>query len=176
MWETKFLLAQVFGLLAFMIAICSIVQRNRVGYIYYNLSQNVFSGVQYLLLNKMVAFYLSIVTIIRLIVYRFKSKYSKAWYIIILIFFVVLSLFTSILTFTYWYDIFPTIASLLVCFSVWQDNVVIIKIVFMITKILWGIYACFTSAYFAIAMDIFMIIWTIIFISRLNDRKSVNSH
>lgn len=166
MWNEYFLLAQIFGFLAFLIAICSVMQRSRVNYIYYNLSQNVCSGVQYLFFGKMVAFYLCIVTIIRLIVYRFKDKYSKALYICILIFFVLLSAATSILTFGEWYDIFPAIASILVCFSVWQDNVVFIKIVVIITKVLWGIFACFTLAYFSIAMDIFMIIWTIIFLCR----------
>ena len=159
---TQFLLAQVFGLLAFIISICSIIQKNRVSYIYYNLSQNVCSGVQYFLIDKMVAFYLCIVTILRLIIYRFKDKYNKVLYVFILIFFVLLSVIVSIITFANWYDIFPAIASVLVCFSVWQDSVVIIKIVFIITKVLWGIYACFTLAYFAIAMDILMIVWTII--------------
>lgn len=168
-----FLLAQIFGLLAFIIAICSVVQRSRVNYIYYNLSQNVCSGVQYLFLGKMVAFYLCIVTIIRLIVYRFKEKYNNILYIIILVFFVLLSIATSILTFSEWYDIFPAIASVLVCFSVWQDNVVFIKIVLIITKFLWGIFACFTMAYFSIAMDIFMIIWTIIFLIKNKKSQSI---
>lgn len=166
MWNSYFLLAQIFGFLAFLIAICSVVQRSRVHYIYYNLSQNVCSGIQYLFLGKTVAFYLCIVTIVRLIVYRFKEKYCKTLYVFILIFFVILSILTSILTFSAWYDIFPAIASVLVCFSVWQDNVVFIKIVVIITKFLWGIFACFTLAYFSIAMDVFMIIWTIIFLCK----------
>ncbi len=173
MWNEYFLLAQIFGFLAFIISICSVLQKSRVNYIYYNLSQNVCSGIQYLFLNKMVAFYLCIVTIVRLIVYRFKERYNKFLYICILIFFVLLSIVISIITFGEWYDIFPAIASILVCFSVWQDNIVFIKIVVIITKFLWGIFACFTLAYFSIAMDIFMIIWTIIFLCKNKKLKTI---
>ena len=130
-----------------------------------------FSCIQYFLLDKMIATYLSIISVIRLIIYRFKEKYHIILYIFILIFFVSINIIISILTFEKWYDIFPMIASTLVCFSVWQNNVVLIKIILIITKFLWGIYAVITQAYFSIAMDIFMIIWTIIYL--IKERKKL---
>ena len=171
MIENNFIWAQVFGLLAFFVSILSVLQKDRSKYIYYNLSQNVFSCIQYFLLDKMIATYLSIISVIRLIIYRFKEKYHIILYVIILIFFVSINIIISILTFEKWYDIFPMIASTLVCFSVWQNNVVLIKIILIITKFLWGIYAVITQAYFSIAMDIFMIIWTIIYL--IKERKKL---
>ena len=153
-----FWIAQAFGLLAFVVSILSVLSKNRSKYIYFNLTQNVFSGVQYYFLNKIIALYLCAITIVRLVVYKFKDKYNKVFYVILLVFFVALNIFVSLFNFDVWYDIFPIIASTLVCFSVWQNSVVLIKIVLIFTKFLWGIYAFITKAYFSIAMDLFMII------------------
>lgn len=159
-----FWIAQAFGLLAFVVSILSVLSKNRSKYIYFNLTQNVFSGVQYYFLNKIIALYLCAITIVRLVVYKFKDKYNKVFYVILLVFFVALNIFVSLFNFDVRYDIFPIIASTLVCFSVWQNSVVLIKIVLIFTKFLWGIYAFITKAYFSIAMDLFMIIWTIIYL------------
>ena len=159
-----FWIAQAFRLLAFVVSILSVLSKNRSKYIYFNLTQNVFSGVQYYFLNKIIALYLCAITIVRLVVYKFKDKYNKVFYVILLVFFVALNIFVSLFNFDVWYDIFPIIASTLVCFSVWQNSVVLIKIVLIFTKFLWGIYAFITKAYFSIAMDLFMIIWTIIYL------------
>lgn len=173
-WSMKdyFLIAQIFGILAFLVSIISVLQKNRSKYIYFNLTQNVFSGVQYFFLSKIIACYLCGLTIIRLIVYNFKDRYNKIAYIIILIVFVTANILISLINFSVWYDIFPIIASTLVCFSVWQNSIVFIKIAVIITKVLWGIYACITRAYFSIAMDIFMIIWTIIFLCKQRNLKT----
>ena len=169
-----FLIAQIFGALAFIVSIVSVLQKNRSNYIYYNLTQNIFSGVQYFFLDKIIAFYLCVISIIRLIVYKFKDRYNKIIYIIILIVFVELNILVSLLNFSVWYDIFPFFASTLVCFSVWQSSIVFIKITIIITKVLWGVYACITCAYFSVAMDIFMIVWTIILLCKQHKFQKKN--
>ena len=174
MIDNKFLLAQIFGFLAFFVSILSVLQKHRSKYIYYNLTQNIFSCVQYYLLDKVIATYLTIISVIRLIIYRFKEKYHIILYALILIFFVSINIIISILTFENWYDIFPMVASTLVCFSVWQSNVVFMKIILIITKFLWGIYAVITRAYFSIAMDIFMIIWTIFYLIKQRKKLKYN--
>lgn len=171
----KFVVAQIFGLCAFLVSIISILQKDRSKYIYFNISQSVFSSVQYLFLSKMIAFYLCMLTIIRLIVYNFKNKYRLWLYIIFLIVFVVANIWVLLINYNSPIDILPIVASTMVCFSVWQSNVVLIKIVLIITKVLWGIYACFTLAYFSIAMDIFIIIWTIIYLCKTRKKKQVQT-
>ena len=171
----KFVVAQILGLCAFLVSIISVLQKDRSKYIYFNISQSVFSSVQYLFLSKMIAFYLCMLTIIRLIVYNFKNKYRLWLYIIFLIVFVVANIWVSLINYNSPIDILPIVASTMVCFSVWQSNVVLIKIILIITKVLWGIYACFTLAYFSIAMDIFIIIWTIIYLCKTRKKKQVQT-
>ena len=100
-----FWIAQAFGLLAFVVSILSVLSKNRSKYIYFNLTQNVFSGVQYYFLNKIIALYLCAITIVRLVVYKFKDKYNKVFYVILLVFFVALNIFVSLFNFVVWYDI-----------------------------------------------------------------------
>lgn len=171
----KFVVAQLFGLCAFLVSIISVLQKDRSKYIYFNISQSVFSSAQYLFLSKMIAFYLCMLTIIRLIVYNFKNKYRLWLYIIFLIVFVVANIWVSLINYNSPIDVLPIVASTMVCFSVWQSNVVLIKIALIITKVLWGIYACFTLAYFSIAMDIFIIIWTIIYLCKTQKKKQVQT-
>lgn len=169
--EHTFLIAQIFGLLALIVSIISIPQKTKNRYIYYYIAQNVFSGVQYILLSKVIAFYLCIICIFRLIVYKFRNNYSRQANIFILIFFITLNLIISIITFEVWYDLFPLIASTLVCYTIWQEKILIIRIGAIMCKLLWGIYAVISLAYFSVVMDIIIIVWTIYIIIK-NYRKN----
>jgi len=156
-----FIIAQFFGFLALISSFTSITQKNRNKYIVFNSLQNLFSGIQYFLLCKYVAMSLSLVSAIRLMVYSKKTNMSKSFAIFILIVFVMINCFISILSFSSWLDIIPFIASTIVCFTVWQNSIVIIKVGVIIAKLLWGIFAIFSLAYFAIIMDFLIVIWTL---------------
>lgn len=171
--ENSFFIAQVLGCCALVVSIISLIQKSRSRYIIYNILQNIFSAVQYLFLYKFIAFYLCMLSIFRLIVYRYKNKYSRWFYILILIVFVSLNIVISLLNFSNWYDLFPLVASTLVCFTVWQSNVTVIRYGLLFSKILWGVFAVISLAYFSIAMDIILIIWSIIVIVREYNCKKV---
>ena len=159
--NSLFYIAQIFGLFALVLSIISVTQKSRIKFIVCNSVQNLFSGLQYLMLNKITATILCFITIVRVLTYSLKSKFNKVVYILILCVFIVINLYISMITYKSWIDVFPIIASTLVCFTVWQTNLTIIRIGQIMAKLLWGIYAVFTLAYFAIIMDIFIIIWTI---------------
>lgn len=165
----KFLFAQVLGLIAFILSIIGICQKNRLRYIIFNIKQNIFSGFQYLLLGKDIAFYLCIFGIIRLVIYSFKSKFTLKLNIYILVFCISINIAISLLSFSSIIDLIPLIASTLVCYTVWQSNLIIIRIGVIISKGLWGIFATISLAYFSVLMDVFLIIWTIYIIKK--DKK-----
>lgn len=173
MKDYYFLIAQILGFFALVLSIISIIQKSRKRYITFNILQNVFSAMQYLFLYKYIAFYLCLLSIFRLIVYSLKSRFTRSQYIVVLIVFVTLNIFVSLLNFNVWYDIFPLIASTLVCFTVWQSKIIIIRIGCLIAKLLWGIFATISLAYFSIIMDIFIIIWTIIVIVNENKKTKI---
>lgn len=166
---TNFYIAQVFGFLALIISIISIPQKTKNKYIIFYIFQNVFSGVQYILLGKNIAFFLCLICIIRLIIYKYRHLYSNLFNIFILIFFILLNIVVSCITFQIWYDIFPFVASTLVCYTIWQEKIIIIRIGCLVCKLLWGIYALISLAYFSVVMDIIIILWTIYVIIR--DKK-----
>lgn len=164
--DTSFLIAQILGFGALIISIISIPQKTKNLYIFYYIIQNVLSGTQYILLGKMVAFLLCAVCIIRLIVYRYRQYYNKFWNIFVLVIFLLINIIIAILTFKDVWDIFPSIASLLVCYTVWQERLLVIRLGCIFSKVMWGIYAIIACAYFSLAMDIIIILWTIFVIIR----------
>ena len=170
----KFLLAQCFGFVAFLTAIISVFQKKRSGFIWYMILQSIFLNFQYFFLDKIIATCVCLVSIIRLIVYSFKNRFKQSVDLAILICFVILNLTISIITFESWYDIFPLVASTLVCYTIWQNNIVVMKAGLIISKILWLIYASISLAYFSILTNIFVIIWTTIYLIinyKLSKRK-----
>lgn len=167
-----FILAQVYGFFAFIVAIVSVFQTKRIIFIICMILQSLLLCGQYYFLDKFIAIYVCLVSIIRLIVYSFKNYYNQTMDIIILVIFIIINITVSILTFEFWYDIFPLIASTLVCYTIWQNKVVIMKWGLLISKALWGIYACICIAYFSIAIDIFIIIWTSVYLIKYNKKIS----
>jgi len=158
--EKTFLIAQFLGFFALTSSIISVTQKTRSKYIIFNILQNCFSSIQYFFLYKYIAFYLCLISIVRLILYNFRQYFNKTINIIILFAFIIINILISLLNFKFWYDIIPLLASTLVCYTVWQKNIIVIRWGCLISKVLWGVYATISLAYFSIIMDIFMIIWT----------------
>lgn len=164
----EFIIAQGFGLVALIVSIITILQNTSRKFILYTILQNIFSALQYLLLNKIIAFILCVISIVRLVIYIKLNKYSNRSKIMVLFLFIIINFTISLITYTNYIDIFPMVSAILVCYTVWQKNIVIMKVGVLISKSLWGIYAIFSNAYFAIIMDIIIVVWTIIMLLRLN--------
>lgn len=171
--DKVFFVAQVMGFCALIVSIISIPQKTRNRYIFFYIIQNVFSGIQYILLGKTIAFVLCIICIFRLIVYKYRSHYNRFFNYFILIFFVLINLVFSVLTYNVWWDIFPCIASIVVCYTIWQEKILVIRLGCIVSKALWGIYATISLAYFSLLMDIIIILWTVIIILRDCNKNKV---
>ena len=170
----SFLIAQILGFFALLSSIIGVWQKQRIRYIILNIIQNIFSGVQYLLLGKDIAFYLCLFGVFRLILYSFRNNLTLKSNIVILIVCLIVNIFISLLIYSNIYDLIPLIASTLVCYTVWQSKIFIIRLGVIISKALWGIFATISFAYFSILMDIFLIIWTILVIIR-DKRKQIKN-
>lgn len=174
--EKDFLIAQCLGCFALIASIISVTQKNRGKYIVFNIIQNIFSAVQYLFLSKYIAFYLCLISVVRLIIYSLRKYCKKFLNIAILLFFVTINIWVSLLNFHYWYDLMPLIASTLVCFTVWQKDITVIRIGCLVSKALWGVYAVICLAYFSVIMDIFIIIWTIFVLINAHKMKKISGN
>jgi len=166
----NFIIAQSFGFFALIVAIISIFQTNRLNFIIWMILQSLLLCCQYFFLNKFIAMTVCFVSILRLIVYGFKKKYTYKLDVCILILFTIMNLIVSIITFEIWYDIFPLVASTLVCYTIWQNKVVVMKWGLLISKVLWAIYATISHAYFSIILDVFIVIWTTIYLIKYNKK------
>ena len=133
--DLDFIIAQFLGLSALISSIISVTQKSRNRYIIFNITQNVFSATQYLFLNKYIAFYLCLISVIRLIIYSCRKYFKKCINVLILIIFIAINIAVSLLNFEFWYDCMPLIASTLVCFTVWQKDITIIRMGCLISKI-----------------------------------------
>lgn len=170
----NFFIAQIFGFCAFVTAIISIFQKSRLRFIVFMILQSIFLCFQYYFLSKIIAVGVCAVSIFRLIVFSFKDKYNRKIDILILYIFTIMNVTVSVITFEIWYDIFPLIASTLVCYTIWQRKIIIMKWGLLLSKILWLVYASISLAYFSIITNIFVIISSVIYIYRFYSRKKIN--
>lgn len=135
-----FIIAQIFGLIALFFSLRSFFQSKKEKYVEKAIFANIFNVIHYLLLNAYSALIVKIIAIIReLSVYKKeKNKKNK-----LTIFFsvVILYILTGILTFNNDFrNILPIISALSYFIAEWFGSIKTIKIVAIITTIIWLIF------------------------------------
>lgn len=168
--------AQILGIIALLITICSFFTKNKIVFIIFNLSFNFILAVQYFLLNKNSAGYLCLFASFRYVIYMQKGKnkfFSGIW---IPIFFFICNLIISIYTFEFWYDIFPTISALTLCITPWSNNIKVLKLGSIGVCPLWFVYDIMVLAWTSLIMEIvtFVVTLTIFIVQIINEKIEEN--
>ncbi len=99
---------------------------------------------------------LSVISYICFYIFKTKNKENPLYFIIILW---VITVVNGVLTFTGWVSLLPTIASIMLYFSVWQKNTLVYRILGVIITIFYVVYNIMYKSFFgAIAQSVLLVV------------------
>lgn len=156
-------LANIIGVIAFIIFILSFQIKDRKKLLFYQMIANIFYSIQYALLNAFGAASLNIISSIRCLVFnKFKTKIP--FYILLI--FILLIIGTLLYSYNGLISLLPVIISLIYVITSYGNNMLIIRIGFLISAILWIIFNLNVGAYTSLIGNTFEIVSSLIAIFR----------
>lgn len=164
-------IAQIIAFIAFILFVLSIQMKEKKKLVIYQLFANLLYGISYFLLNSPVAFIMNMVSVLRcLILYFSKGKPSKLYLFLLILIIINVGIFM--------YDtplsLIPICITLLYTISTWQDDMRLVRYLFVTGGIFWTLYNYSAGAYIAIMGNIFEIISGSISIIRYK-KKSIKT-
>ncbi len=173
---TQYIFSQIIGGIAFIFFAASFWHKNRKVVLILEVIECVFYAIHYFLINAYTGAVVNIIGMIRswLFIYKGKNKFfSSLWLPTILI---LLYLLNCIFTWVGPISIIPTVAAIIFCLSIWQNNTKTIRRFGVVVLMLSFIYAFLVGTYIVVITDGILIISTIIAIIRLDiikERKAI---
>lgn len=168
-----FILSQIIGLLAIICWVMSIQQKNKEKILMNQMFANTLYTIQYVLLGAYSASAMNITSAIRSLVFyndEKKHKQSKLTGSILIAAIIII----GIITYSSPISIIPILITIAYTYSVWQSNLKITRIIFIIAAIIWIYYNLKVGAYISIIGNSLEIISGIISIKRFHKKhKSI---
>ena len=167
----KIIIAQIIGLIAFVIFILSVQQKSKSRVLIFQLIANAFYGIQYLLLNVFTACIMNFISIFRgLVFFKFEKENKKVspFWLAFLLFSILL---VALLTVRTPISIIPIIISILYTVSTYQNNMFFIRLTFTLCAIIWIYYNIKVGAYTAVIGNLFELTSGIISLWRFKNGK-----
>ena len=167
--------AHIFGIIGIFFLVVSVQCNKKSSILVFQIFANLFYGLQYLTLGAFSAGAMSIVSLLRcLVFYYYDSKKSivPIWMFLILASTVVAPIF-----FTYddLLSLLPIIATLVYSYAVWQKNLSLFRKLVMSVSSLWVVYNFAVGAYISVIGSVFEFVSSIIAIYRLDVKGSGKS-
>lgn len=167
-----FIIAQIFGVLYFLFFVADTITDKKEKVLLYNILSNIASAVQYALLGAFSAALSLFITLPRNLIFnKYKNKKIP---VIFLLLFIVLSAAVSFMTYDGLISLIPIINIVIFTYSIWQNDVKIIKIAIIITSALEIIYGLYYKAYITCVASVIYIIlstYSYIRLCRIEKRK-----
>ncbi len=142
-----FILAQCFGVLALVSWIFSVLQTKRFKILKFQNFANMFYATQYILLGAYPAACMNLISMLRGIMFNSFDKKKQEISFKILILFLLVIIAIGFATFQNIYSLIPIIITSLYSYSVWQKNLTVFRIIFVIAASGWFIYNFLVGAY-----------------------------
>lgn len=169
-----FIVAQIIGGIVLILTIVSVQFKTKEKILLCQIIANILIAIQYFLLNALTGAVVSIINVVRCIIFYFYKKKNMKPSIIFLIIFIIIAIISGIFTWQSIYSIIPIIAAIIFTYGLWQDNVTITKICTGITAANWSIYNLIVAAYAGAIQSIAECISSIIAIIR-NKKNAPNN-
>lgn len=151
---SKFLIAQLFGIIAIIINILCIHFNSKEKILKIMIISNILVTIQFFLLNAITGGVVSIINTIRCYIFYLYKKNNKKKSVITLILFEIIYILSGIISWQNIWSIFPIIATVTCTYGLWQDNILITKIIYSIVGIEWLVYDIVVKAYAGIIQSI----------------------
>ena len=173
-----FIFSQVFVCLCYLFLGLTYVIKKRTLILLFSLAALLFNGLHYSLLGAWAGVGVVCIAVIRNVLFLIQQKIKALdKYVIddwmILIFLLIISAVTAVLTYDGLLTLFSIFASVIYTVSVWQKNIKVYKVLGIISGAINIVYFAFIGSIFGIILEsivcLVTIVFTIIFI--LNERK-----
>ncbi len=164
------LLAQFIGVIAFLFFVFSIQQKDKKNILKFQLIANTCYAIQYFLLNILTAGLMNIVSLVRLGLFYYYDKKKKTCPKGILIALIILLILIGIISYDGIISLVPIIITILYTLSTYQNNLLIIRWVFVVCGFIWFIFNYSVGAYTAIVGNVFEVVSGLIAIQRIEKR------
>lgn len=169
-----FILAQILGSIGIITLFISIQYNGKKQILEFQVASNIFYGLQYLCLNAISAMLMSIVSLVRYVIFFVFENKNKKVPIYVLVVILALIIVTSVFLNYGVMELFPVLCTLLYTIGIWQKNLNVFRIITLITACIWIGYNVFVGAYPSLIGNIFEVITSLIAIYRFNLNESRN--
>lgn len=167
-----FILAQIIGGIVLILTVISVQFKTKEKILMCQIIANVLVSIQYFLLDALTGGVVSIINVIRCIIFYFYKKKNMKPSIVFLGIFVIVAVVSGILTWQSVFSIIPIIAAIVFTYGLWQDNIKITRICTAITAGNWSIYNIIVKAYTGAIQSVAECISAIIAMIRHRNQKS----
>lgn len=147
------LMVQIIGIFVIIICAISFFFKKKKDFLLCLISYNILVCVQYILQNCVTELIVTIVSIFVSALFYFYDIKDKKPNIIIIIILELLYLTIGIFTFQNWYSIFVIISSMIGLFAQWQNNMLILRLSYVICSILLIVNYVLTGLYTTIIAE-----------------------
>ena len=166
MHDLTFILAQILGILAVVFNIVVVHFNSKEKILIYMAISNLVVAIQFFLLNAITGGIVSLINVIRCIVFYIYKKENKKPSLFVLIIFELIVVISGIFSWQNIWSILPIIATATYTYGIWQDDVLKIKYISAITGGEWALYDIIVRAYVGVIQGIIQVISSIIAIVR----------
>ena len=146
--------AQILGIVALVIAVCSMLLKEKPQIMLFITIYNILTLVSYLLLGQYLGCILVGIATLRSFTFFIFSLKKLRPNIVVYILFNILAITASIVFWVSWYDIFMLINLIINTYATWQTNVKIIKITAVVCTVFYVLYDIFVGAYVYIISEL----------------------
>jgi len=165
---TLFIIAQAVGFVSLVIYCTSLQVRARKTLITLLIFVNALNSAVYFLLGSYTGAIMSIIGIIKLIVfqiYDYKKRNCPVW--VMLIFMLAIAV-NAVFTYSGWYDVFAIVEAIIVTYGAWQKNMTITRICYFSSGVLLVVFNLCVCAYTNALSETVGLVFAIIGIVRLD--------
>ena len=171
-----FVISQIIGLAGFAVYAFSFWQKDRRKILFFAVIECFLHAIHYFLLGALTGAFLNIIGMARSgsFIYKDKNKFMKTNTLLYV--FLGIYIVNAIFTWEGFITLLPTIGSMIICITAWQNNTKNIRRYAVVVQILWLIYGIYCGSYIVVASEVALMISTILAIIRLDIKAEKPSY
>jgi len=164
--DAAFIIAQIFGLISIILNIVVVQFNTKEKMLIAMIISNLVVAIQFFLLNAITGGIISLINVIRCIVFYLFKKNKKKPSLHVLFIFEIIVVVSGMMSWQNIWSILPIIATATYTYGIWQDDILKIKYISAIIGGEWAIYDIFVKAYVGFIQGVIQVISSIIAIIR----------
>lgn len=148
----------IFSILAFVSLFISLSIKDRKKSLCVQSLNCFFEAVYCFIISAITGAMLSIINVIRSLLFINKEKFNKIAYLILLIFFESIIVINCYFSWAGWTSLLPTIGSIIRTYCLWQSDMKLVRISGITTGIFYGSYYIYYKSWFMVLGDVILLL------------------